>query len=84
VVGGSITALGPYAPFMWIGSAIFTVGAGMLITLKVDSSAAQWIGYQILAAIGVGAGIQIPFIAVQVVLNKKDMPSGSSQSIFYS
>lgn len=77
VVGGSITALGPYAPFMWLGAAIFTVGAGLLTTLKVDSSAAHWIGYQIVAAVGAGAGIQIPFIAVQVVLNKKDMPSGS-------
>ena len=26
------------------------------------------------------AGIQIPFIAVQVVLDAKDMPSGSKQS----
>jgi hypothetical protein len=78
IVGGvSITALGPYAPFMWLGSALFTIGSGLLITLKVDSSAGYWIGYQIVAAIGAGFAIQIPFIAVQVVLNKKDMPSGS-------
>ena len=49
----------------------------MLFTLEVDSSDATWIGYQILAGAGAGACIQIPFIAVQVVLSEKDMPTGS-------
>jgi hypothetical protein len=84
VVGGSITALGPYVPFTWIGAAIFTVGSGMLTTLKLDSGAGKWIGYQILAGIGAGACVQIPFIAVQVVLNKKDMPIGNAVTIFFN
>ena len=50
----------------------------MLYTLEVNSGAGKWIGYQILAGIGAGAGVQIPFIAVQVVLSDKDMPSGST------
>lgn len=84
VVGGSVTALGPYVPFTWIGSAIFAVGSGMLHTLKVDSSAGTWIGYQILAGAGAGACVQIPFIAVQVVLSKKDMPVGNAVAIFFN
>jgi len=66
---------------MWFGAAIFTVGAGLLQTLKVDSSAGRWIGYQILTGIGAGAGVQIPFIAVQVVLSAKDMPTGSKPCV---
>ena len=77
IVGGAITTIGYYVPFMWIAAIIFTIGAGLLTTLKVDSSAGIWIGYQILAGAGSGMGVQIPFTAVQVVLNKKDMPSGS-------
>jgi Na+/melibiose symporter-like transporter len=84
VVGGSITALGPYVPFTWIGSALFVVGSGMIYTLKVNSGAGMWIGYQILAGAGAGACVQIPFIAVQVVLNKKDMPSGNAVAIFFN
>lgn len=84
VVGGSITALGPYVPFTWIGSIIFVIGSGMIYTLKVNSSAGMWIGYQILAGTGAGACVQIPFIAVQVVLNKKDMPSGNAVAIFFN
>ncbi|KAI4765557.1 putative major facilitator superfamily transporter [Aureobasidium sp. EXF-12344] len=84
VVGGTITVIGFYAPFMWFGAAIFTVGCGMLYTLQVTSPAAKWIGYQLLAGIGSGSAIQIPFIAVQVVLEEKDMPSGNAIAIFFN
>lgn len=56
IVGVSITVLGPYKPFMIFGGAIFTVGAGLLYTLQVSSSAGKWIGYQLLAGFGAGAG----------------------------
>jgi len=84
VAGAGITYIGWYKPFMIFGSAIFTVGAGMLYTLKVDSYAGKWIGYQLLGGFGAGAGVQIPFIAVQVVLNSKDMPTGNAIAIFFN
>ncbi|TDL27600.1 putative major facilitator superfamily transporter [Rickenella mellea] len=84
IVGGSITVLGYYAPFMWIGSALYTVGSGLLFTLRVNSSAGTWIGYQILAGLGAGACVQIPFIAVQVVLSPTDIPSGNAIVIFFN
>ena len=84
VVGVSITTFGYYTPFMMLGSMIFCVGCGLLYTLQVDSSAGHWIGYQLLAGVGSGAGIQIPFIAVQVVLSEKDMPTGNAIAIFFN
>jgi len=84
IVGGSITVLGPYVPFTWVGSAIFAVGSGLIYSLKVDSSAGKWIGYQIIAGAGAGACIQIPFIAVQVVLSKKDLATGNAITIFFN
>ncbi|OWY48262.1 MFS general substrate transporter [Alternaria alternata] len=84
VIGGLITVVGWYAPFMWFGSAIFAIGAGMLYTLKVSSTPGQWIGYQILAGIGAGAGVQIPFVAVQVVTNEKDMPTANACVMFFN
>ena len=77
VIGGLITVTGRYLYFTWAGSAIFTVGAALLYTLPVNAPAGHWIGYQILAGIGAGGSIQIPFIAIQVVLSEKDMASGS-------
>ena len=76
-VGGSVTAIGYYTPFMWFGAAVFTVGSGMLYSLKVSSYAGEWIGYQLIPGIGSGAALQLPFVAVQTVLSAKDMPTGS-------
>jgi hypothetical protein len=84
VVGGTITVIGFYKPFMIIGAAIFTVGAGMVYTLATDSGAGMWIGYQILSGFGAGAGVQVPFVAIQVVLNQKDMPTGNAIAIFFN
>lgn len=69
---------------MIFGSAVFTVGAGMLYLLKVSSPASKWIGYQLLSGFGAGSGVQIPFIAVQVVLDNKDMPTGNAMAIFFN
>jgi hypothetical protein len=84
IVGAGITVIGWYKPFMIFGSAVFTVGAGMLYTLKVNSNTGKWVGYQLLSGFGAGAGVQIPFIAVQVVLSAKDMPTGNAIAIFFN
>lgn len=54
----------------------------MLFTLHVGSGAGQWIGYQILTGLGAGAGVQVPFLAVQATLNSKLLPSGSEPSVY--
>ncbi|KAH6678285.1 major facilitator superfamily domain-containing protein [Halenospora varia] len=84
VVGAGITTIGPYKPFMICGAAVFTVGAGMMYLLAVNSPASKWIGFQLLSGFGAGAGVQIPFIAVQVVLSAKDMPTGNAIAIFFN
>lgn len=61
IVGGGIQVIGWYKPFMIVGSAIFTLGAGMLYTLQVPSGIGKWIGYQFLSGLGAGAGVQSKF-----------------------
>ncbi|KAF7912858.1 uncharacterized protein EAF01_001879 [Botrytis porri] len=82
--GAGITILGFYKPFMIFAGAVFTIGAGLMYTLQVGSSVGKWVGYQLICGIGAGMGVQIPFIAVQVVLNAKDMPSGNAIAIFFN
>jgi hypothetical protein len=77
IIGGIITATGHYAPFLWIGGAIFTVGCAMIHTLDVNSSIGKWLGYQVLSGVGGGAAVQIPFLAVQVALTTDLTPIGS-------
>jgi Na+/melibiose symporter-like transporter len=84
LIGGVVTKLGYYTPFTWFGSALFAIGCGLLYTLKVDSSAGIWIGYQVLAGFGMGSCVQVPFIAVQVVASQKDMPTANALVMFFN
>jgi MFS family permease len=83
VVGGTITAIGFYTPFMIFAGAIFCIGCGLLFTLTTSTSNGRLIGYQILAGGGAGAGVQIPFIAVQVVATAKELPAANAIVVFF-
>jgi MFS family permease len=76
--GGLVTALGYYSPFMIAATILMSIGAGMISTWKPDSSSAVWIGYQVLFSFGYGMGSRQPLVAVQAVLDTKDVPSGTS------
>jgi len=84
IAGAGITVVGWYKPFMITGAAVFTVGAGMIYKLDVGSNTGAWVGYQFLAGFGSGIGIQVPFIAVQVVLSEKDIATGNAMAIFFN
>jgi MFS family permease len=78
LAGTIVSAIGYYTPFM-IGSSILTaIGFGMLSTLSPQSSHVAWISYQVLSGMGLGLGLQQPFIVVQNVLNLRDIPTGTS------
>lgn len=83
-VVASITAgiatqkLGYYVPFMLAASILLPIGAGLLTTLTIDSTTAQWIGYQIFFGFGLGLGMQQAGLAAQTVLARKDVAAGAS------
>lgn len=83
VSGTLITKTGYYVPVMWFGVALFTTSATLLYTLQVDSTAREWVSYSILAGIGFGSAVQIPFLAINNVLLNKDIASGSAILIFF-
>ena len=80
--GVLITVFGYYVPLLWLGSALATIGSGLLFTLKVDSSIGRQIGFQILAGLGAGMCNQIPFNVVQYYLPKEQMVQGSAIASF--
>lgn len=76
--GQLVSKFGWYNPF-FIASGVFTsIGAGLLMTLKTDSSKGAWIGYQIIFGLGLGFGMQQSMVAVQAVVPKKDISMGIS------
>lgn len=82
-VGALVTWLGYYTPFLIGSTALFGVGAGLITTYDADIPTSTWIGFQILAGAGLGAGFQVPQAAVQTVLAQEDIPVGSSALIFF-
>lgn len=82
ISGGLVTYFGWYLPFMWIGTALFAVGAGMLTRLEPNPPLRIWLGYQIIAGFGIGMSVQVPFMAVQVVLPEADVAIGSALVVF--
>ncbi|UPK95961.1 hypothetical protein LCI18_006896 [Fusarium solani-melongenae] len=77
-----VKRIGYYTPFMILGVCFMSVGAGLLTTLHVDTSAPKLIGYQILYGWGMGSVSQAPNLAAQTVLTKKDIPIGASLMFF--
>lgn len=82
ISGIGVSIEGHYAPWMIASSVVMAIGFGMITTFKPDTGSPSWIGLQCLAGIGVGLGMQQPLMAVQTVLNIKDVPTGTSVLIF--
>ncbi|KAL7629499.1 MFS sugar transporter [Parahypoxylon ruwenzoriense] len=80
--GVLVTIFGYYAPFMVLGTLIMPIGGGLLSTWKPDTASGAWIGYQILFGAGVGMSLQQPLMAVQTVLDIRDVPTGTSIMVF--
>ncbi|CAK7224690.1 hypothetical protein SCUCBS95973_005603 [Sporothrix curviconia] len=68
-----ISKLGYYLPWAVCGTAICTVGTGLLTTLSPTTPAGHWIGYQIITGVGRGMVFQAPFLAIQHAVNPKQV-----------
>ncbi|OBT98229.1 hypothetical protein VE01_03813 [Pseudogymnoascus verrucosus] len=79
---GGITASGYYGPFLLFPSVVSSVGVGLLTTFHVDSGHASWIGYQVLYGMGIGAGMQVCFVVVQVAVPPVDIPVAMALVVF--
>ncbi|CAK7204767.1 hypothetical protein SEUCBS139899_007527 [Sporothrix eucalyptigena] len=82
IAGGAVTAVGYYTPFMIAGSILMPIGYGLITTFAPGFPHSKWIGYQVIAGAGVGLGMQQPLMAVQTVLDIKDVPTGTSVIVF--
>ncbi|KAI0808861.1 major facilitator superfamily domain-containing protein [Xylaria sp. FL0064] len=81
--GWLTSKIGYYVPFMWIGAPLLATGGGLYQLIRTHSSAGEWIGYQIISGIGYGMCNQMAILAVQVVLDKSDVPTGCVMVIFF-
>jgi MFS family permease len=84
ISGGAITVMGHYMPWMIAGAILATVGSTLLRTLDIGSPSSHWIGYQVIAGIGFGAGLQVPIIVAQASVDIVDISSVSAIVLYRS
>lgn len=72
--GATVEETGYYVHAGLFGVVLMVVGAEMLTTLQLHSTSRMWIGYQVLFGFGMGATVQTPNLAAQVMLPDKDVP----------
>jgi len=77
-----IKRIGYYTTVMDVGICIMNVGAGLLTTLEISTSAAKLVRYQIVYGCGLGLSSQAPSLTAQSVLPKPDIPIGVSLMFF--
>lgn len=55
-------------PYMLAGELVMIAGSIALIHLEVDTSTMKWATFLVITGIGMGMAQQVPYTAVQVVL----------------
>jgi hypothetical protein len=83
LTGIFVTVVGYYTPLLIFSAALMAIGIGLITTFDIDTPFGKWFGYQVLTGIGVGAGFNIPLVAVQTVLPLEDIPIGSVCVMFF-
>lgn len=74
-----IKKTGKYLPPIWIGLALMTLGYGLYIDLpNRKGSWAKLILYQLVAGLGVGPNFQAPLIALQSLIEPRDIASATA------
>jgi Fungal trichothecene efflux pump (TRI12) len=71
--GFFIRKTGLYLPPIWFGTAMMTVGYGLLINWGAQPSLGKIIGYQVIAGLGTGPLFQAPLIALQSLVPPRDI-----------
>ncbi|KAJ5741440.1 efflux pump antibiotic resistance protein [Penicillium manginii] len=82
VHGFGTSIFGYYAPFMVFASTILPIAAGLITTVKINTSFTQLIIYTGFSGLAYGIGFSGPQNAVQTVLVAEDVPLGTSIMLF--
>ena len=78
LTGVFVSKVGYFAPPAILGSAIATVGSGLLSILAVNTNSSRWIGYEVLTSLGIGMTVQQGYVAVQSVVTLEQLTIASA------
>ncbi|KAG6370062.1 MFS general substrate transporter [Boletus reticuloceps] len=83
IISGIVASkMGRNRPAIWLGSTLFTLGTGLMITLDYNSSMAEQELFPLVSALGVGFLYQVPIVALQAAMPTEDMATATSAYMF--
>lgn len=71
-----------YKPFVLIGALLGTAGVARMYTLGLHASTAQWVVFELLAAVGIGLALQLPMLANQAAVAVDDIGDVTTLTLF--
>ncbi|KAF2008162.1 MFS general substrate transporter [Amniculicola lignicola CBS 123094] len=81
--GVLITKLGYFNPWLLAGTALMSIGSGLISSFEPNTGSSYWIGYQVIYGFGAGMFLTAPIVAVQAVLSAAQTPVGISTVTFF-
>lgn len=71
-----------YKPFLLVGAIFALAGNTKIYKSNADTLTSEWIGFEILTAVGIGMALQIPVIANQALVSADDMAAVTTFTLF--
>ena len=81
--GRTISRIGRYRPFPIVGTALMTIGLGLLATLGVTSTVRATVIYMIVLGLGVGLVMQVLVLAVQNAVDYRNLGVATSATTLF-
>lgn len=78
VTGAFIKITGQYLPPIWFGMIFMAIGFGLYIDLPDGRSWGRIFAFQIIAGLGVGPNFQAPLIALQTLVEPRDIATATA------
>ncbi|KAI0006869.1 MFS general substrate transporter [Xylariaceae sp. FL0662B] len=82
IVGAIVSQWGYYVPYMISGVIITSIGAGLLTMIDISTPTVQWAAYMVVNGLGIGMAQQLPYTALQAVLEPIDVATGNAIAVF--
>ncbi|KAJ8062112.1 hypothetical protein OCU04_008673 [Sclerotinia nivalis] len=77
-----LTKIGYVIPLAIFSTVLLSIASGLYSLLQPSSPTGWWIGFQILAGIGSGAGLQVAIIAIQAAVTGEELSSAMAFIVF--
>ncbi|PQE23830.1 efflux pump antibiotic resistance protein [Rutstroemia sp. NJR-2017a BBW] len=80
VVGAIVSKWGYYVPYIIAGITVTSIGAGLLTRIDANTRTIEWAAFMVINGLGIGMAQQLPYTALQAVLEPIDVATGNGSA----